>query len=102
MGKEIGSLRVRGRRLRVSQTFLAIDISRFIPVEEFRARMEQRVAEVKSAAPAPGYDEVLVAGDPEWRTERERERHGIPVHDVTWERLLQIAERLSVPVPVRC
>ncbi len=102
MGKEIGSLRVRGRRLRVSQTFLAIDISRFIPVEEFRARMEQRVAEVKSAAPAPGYDEVLVAGDPEWRTERERERHGIPVHDGTWERLLQIAERLSVPVPVRC
>jgi LDH2 family malate/lactate/ureidoglycolate dehydrogenase len=34
---------------------------------------------MKSTPAAPGCGEVLVAGDPEWRTEAERLRDGIPV-----------------------
>jgi LDH2 family malate/lactate/ureidoglycolate dehydrogenase len=60
---------VTGRPSRTSHTFLAIDIARFMPVEEFTARMEKLVARIKSTPVAQGYDGVLVAGDPEWRTE---------------------------------
>ncbi len=96
---EVGGLRIRGRRLRVSQTFLAIDVARFLPVEEFTGRVERLVGIMKSTPPAPGYDEVLVAGDPEWRMEGERRREGIPVGDGTWEALNAIAKRLGLVSP---
>ncbi len=72
MANEIGGIRQRGKKVRNSQMFLAIDIAHFMPVEEFTSRVERLVALMKSTAPAPGYDEVMVAGDPEWRTEAER------------------------------
>src|ERR1043165_6106495 len=43
MANELGGIRFRGKLVRVSQTFLAIDIARFMPVEEFTARMEKLI-----------------------------------------------------------
>ena len=56
-----------------------------MPVEEFTARVEKLVNLMKATPAAPGYDEVLVAGDPEWRTEAERRQHGIPLAEGNWE-----------------
>lgn len=95
----VGGIRLRGKPTQVSQTFLAIDLSRFMPVDLFTARMQALVDTVKSSAPAKGYDEVLVAGDPEWRAEAERRRTGIPLGEGTWASLLQAAERLGVAPP---
>jgi LDH2 family malate/lactate/ureidoglycolate dehydrogenase len=99
MSNEVGGIRFRGKLVRTSQMFLAIDVARYMPLPEFTARMEHLVALVKSAAPAPGYDEVLVAGDPEWRTEAERLRTGIPISDGNWETLVKTAARVKVPAP---
>jgi LDH2 family malate/lactate/ureidoglycolate dehydrogenase len=99
MSNEVGGIRFRGKLVRTSQMFLAIDVARYMPLPEFTARMEHLVALVKSAAPAPGYDEVLVAGDPEWRTEAERLRNGIPISDGNWETLVKTAARVKVPAP---
>ncbi len=99
MSNEVGGIRFRGKLVRTSQMFLAIDVARYMPVEEFTARMESLVALVKSAPPAPGYDEVLVAGDPEWRTEAERLRNGIPISEGNWETLVKTAARVKVAAP---
>ena len=99
MGTEIGGIRIRGKHVRASQMFLAVDIDRFMPVEEFSGRMEWLVNTVRSAEPAEGYSEVMVAGDPEWRTESERRRQGIPLGDGTWKALAGTAEKLGVAVP---
>jgi LDH2 family malate/lactate/ureidoglycolate dehydrogenase len=99
MSTELGGIRIRGRAMRVSQTFLGIDISRFLPPDEFAARMERLIAVVKSTQPAKGYDEVLVAGEPEWRMEAERRANGIPLEQGTWKSLTNAASRLSVAVP---
>jgi LDH2 family malate/lactate/ureidoglycolate dehydrogenase len=99
MANEVGGIRYRGRKVRASQMYLAIDIARFMPVEEFTARIEKLVALIKSTAPAPGYDEVLVAGDPEWRTEAERLKNGIPIAEGNWESLVKAAGRVGVGAP---
>jgi LDH2 family malate/lactate/ureidoglycolate dehydrogenase len=96
MANEVGGIRVAGRPSRTSQTFLAIDIARFMPVEEFTARMEKLVGIIKSTPAAQGYSEVLVAGDPEWRTEAERLRNGIPVDAGNWKELCETAAQLGV------
>lgn len=99
MSMELGGLRAPGSKGRVDHMFLAIDIARFMPAAEFHARMERLVAMIKSAAPAAGYSEVLVAGDPEWRQEAERARDGIPVGAGTWQALVETAGQLRVEVP---
>jgi LDH2 family malate/lactate/ureidoglycolate dehydrogenase len=99
MANEVGGIRFRGKTVRVSQMFLAIDVARFMPVAEFTARVEQLVALMKSTATAPGFGEVMVAGDPEWRMEAERRTSGIPIADGNWDQLVRAAGRVHVAVP---
>jgi LDH2 family malate/lactate/ureidoglycolate dehydrogenase len=100
MANEIGSMRQRGKPVGVAHMFLAIDVERLMPMAQFRARMDRFTADLKSSQPAEGYDEVLVAGEPEWRIERQRLDHGIPLPPEVWNALLRAAGELSVPAPV--
>lgn len=99
MSSEVGGLRLQGRPMRVSHFFLGIDIARFMPVDQFIERMQMLVAIVKATAPAKGYQEVLVAGEPEWLAEGQRKRDGIPLDAGVWKHLCEVAESLRVAVP---
>jgi LDH2 family malate/lactate/ureidoglycolate dehydrogenase len=94
MSTQLGGLRVRGKKFRASQTFIAIDVLRMQP--EFRERIDWLIDQVKSTAPASGFNEVLVANEPELRTERVRLKSGIPIPDGTYEALLNAAARFGV------
>ncbi len=97
MSKDVGGLHITQRPMNTSQTFLAIDVGRLLPLSEFQARMEHLVRTVKSTPVAPGYEEILVAGDPEWRAEASRLREGIPVEKGLWDKLTSLARDLGVP-----
>src|SRR5260370_18408512 len=96
MSSELGRIRGRGRPVRCSQMFLGIDVTRFMPLDDFVARMEKLAELIKSTPPAKGYSEVLLAGEPEWRMEEERRAHGIPVEPGTWKLLQETAARLGM------
>jgi LDH2 family malate/lactate/ureidoglycolate dehydrogenase len=98
MANEVGGIRFRGKTVRVSQMYMAIDVARFMPVPEFTERVEQLGHLMKSTPAAPGYDEVMVAGDPEWRMEAERRANGIPIAAGNWDALSKAAARVGVPV----
>jgi LDH2 family malate/lactate/ureidoglycolate dehydrogenase len=100
MMTEVGGLRIKNRPMRVSHFFLAIDPARFLPMDQFESRMQQMRHTVTSSHAAVGFDEVLIAGDPEWRSDAQRRRDGVPVSRGIWEQLSQLAESLNVPVPV--
>ena len=99
MSTELGGIRIQGQPMRTSQFFLAIDVVRFMPLDEFHRRMQSLVAIVKSSRTAKGFDEVLVAGEPEWRAEEHRRRNGILLSDGVWENLVQAARHLGVALP---
>jgi LDH2 family malate/lactate/ureidoglycolate dehydrogenase len=99
MMNAVGGLRVKTIPMRASHMFLAVDPGRFMAPDEFAARMQWVRDAVKSCQPAVGYDEVLIAGDPEWRSEEVRRRDGIPVARGIWVELTQLAQSLSVPLP---
>src|SRR5260370_1921183 len=96
MSTELGGIRVQGQPRRTSQFFLAIAVARFMPLPEFESRIRTLVAIVKSSKTAKGFDEVLVAGEPEWRAEEQRRRDGIPLSDGVWQNLVAAAQRLGV------
>jgi LDH2 family malate/lactate/ureidoglycolate dehydrogenase len=98
MSTELGGIRVRGRQVRASQTFIAIDVARMQP--DFRERIDWLIEEVKSSAPAAGYREVLVANEPELRMERARLEAGIPVPEGTYQALCAGAARVGIAEPL--
>lgn len=100
MGTEVGGVHIVDRPMNTSQTFIAIDVNRFLPPERFASRMDQLIGSVKSSQPAHGFDEVLVAGEPEWRSESLRKREGIPIDESVWSKLREVASGLEVKMPV--
>lgn len=99
MSMELGGIYMRDRPMRTSQFFLALDVARFMPLDEFADRVRRLVEMMKSSAPATGYDEVLVAGEPEWRNEATRRRTGIPLSEGVWKTLTDTAETLGITPP---
>ena len=54
---------------------------------------------LKQVPPAPGFEEVLLPGEPEARTRAQRQSEGISLPDDTWEAIGQVAARAGVPMP---
>ena len=66
----------------------AYDIDAFSDIDEFKARMDDFITELKATPPAAGHERVMVAGEPEWEALDERSVRGIPLHHdvVDWLR----------------
>jgi uncharacterized oxidoreductase len=65
---------------------VCLDPARFLPLAQFHAQVAALVAWVRSAPLAAGAKEILIPGEPEARTERERSE-GIPIDDETWRQI---------------
>jgi LDH2 family malate/lactate/ureidoglycolate dehydrogenase len=59
--------------------FAALDIGRFLPSVDFKARLDQMIREIKGLPLAPGCEEILMPGEPEARCRKARLRDGIPL-----------------------
>lgn len=76
--------------------FGAMRIDAFRPAVEFKAHMDNWINRFRAATPAPGFDQVLIPGDPERIVAAERLQSGIPVHEEVDEDLRQIAAQLGI------
>jgi uncharacterized oxidoreductase len=77
--------------------FLLIDLSAFGSLEKFKAASDEMVRYMKSTPPAPGFQEVLMPGEIDFRYLAERERDGIPLDDTTWREICEVATAFGVP-----
>jgi len=75
---------------------IAIDPATFGSVDEFNARVQKFVTQLKESRKAPGIEEILVPGEPEFRIREKRLQEGIPISDEVWAELEQIAKELGV------
>lgn len=75
---------------------LCIDPARFLPPGDFHAQVAALFGFVRSAPLAAGAKEILIPGEPEARTERERRANGIPVEDETWRQIRECAAEVGV------
>jgi len=73
-----------------------IDPKRLGTQEKFAQEAQAFVDWLKHAPPAPGFEEVMVAGDPERRARAARERDGIVVDDATWAEILQAGRKVGL------
>jgi hydroxycarboxylate dehydrogenase B len=73
-----------------------IDLSKLGDPAQIAADVQAVKAHVKSARPAPGFNEVLVPGEPERRYAEKRVRDGIEVDETTWRDIRAAAESIGI------
>ena len=71
---------------------LILDPNVFGGVQGFRREVAGMQAYARSAAPAEGFDEVVLLGDPERAARRERLALGIPIDPQSWGAICEAAE----------
>jgi uncharacterized oxidoreductase len=78
---------------------MALRIEAFQPLDEFRRMISDFTKRLKETPRAPGCEEILLPGEPEWRSKEVREHTGIPLPEVTWRHLAETAKLLNVDWP---
>ncbi len=84
---------------RIGHVFMAIRPDLFLPMAEFKQRMDTMIDRLKDSHPAAGFDEVLMPGEPEARREEERMRTGIPLTPEVLAPLRAEAEAVAIAPP---
>jgi uncharacterized oxidoreductase len=72
------------------------DIDTFMDREQYLDEVEGLIRHVKSSRPAEGFSEVLIPGEPEFRTAERKNRDGIEVDDRTWEQVCDEARLVGL------
>lgn len=80
----------------VSHTLTAIDIEWFMPLDEFRERMDDFSAMMKSRALRPGFTEILIPGEQEARRVARKSEVGVPLENDALEDLRALGAELGV------
>src|SRR6201996_7616506 len=73
-----------------------IDLSKLAGPDGAVSDVEAIKAHVKSARPAPGFEEVLTPGEPERRNAARRGEQGIDVDATTWRDVRAAAEKIGI------
>jgi uncharacterized oxidoreductase len=84
------------RRFSNGMFSLYVDPGRIDPDGLFPEEVVRYVAYVKAAKSAPPNMEILVPGEPEERTRRERLAQGVPLAEETWSSLLETARSVGL------
>jgi LDH2 family malate/lactate/ureidoglycolate dehydrogenase len=78
----------------------ALDVEAFLPREEFLARMDAQIDQIKQAERLPGIDELLVPGERGRRRYLDLTASGhVPLSPASWQILEANCEELGVPLP---
>lgn len=78
---------------------IALDVDAFGMGAGYAESAEREVARVRATPPAPGFDKVRVAGDPETEKEADARANGIVLHDGVWQGLSNAAQQSGVALP---
>ena len=77
-------------------TMIVMQAAMFQPFADYARRADEMERRVRAVPPAPGFQEVLVPGDPEHRMQASRQREGIPIHDDVWQSIVEVAASLNI------
>lgn len=75
---------------------IVIDPKRLGTAEPFASETRQFLDWLRKSRPAPGFDRVRIAGEPERETRAKREKEGVPVDGATWHDIRAAAAKLKL------
>lgn len=76
--------------------FGAMRIDAFRPKEDYFTHIDHWIARMRESKPAPGFDKVLIPGDPERAMEKISESVGIYLNEKVYNELTELDKKLGV------
>src|SRR5205823_129338 len=83
----------------VAHTCAAVRIGAFLPLAEFRQRMDEIIQLMHTCPMAPGMERIFVPGEIEHETEQRRRTSGIPLNAELRDELKVLGTELRVKPP---
>lgn len=97
IGDAVGSMyKHMDRKQNVGHFFCLLDIAAFMDLAEFTARIDATIDALKACRRRPGFEEILVPGEPEHRTAIKNRAEGIKIDDATLAELEAVSAELGV------
>lgn len=81
----------------VSHFFMAINIEAFRPIFDFKKQIDEMIILLKQSPIAVGSNEILVAGEQEFKYAEFNEIHGVPLIHPIVDDLIKEGEKMGVP-----
>jgi len=88
-------------KLNVGHFFMAMNPAMFLPLEEFKERMEQLIGDVKSVQLMDGIERVYVPGEIEYEKREKYLKEGIPYPPAALAQLEKFGEEIGVNIKLR-
>jgi LDH2 family malate/lactate/ureidoglycolate dehydrogenase len=83
----------------VGSVFAAIRVASFMDLEEFQARMDAAIREIKACDKADGVTRIYIPGEIERETRAKRLAEGIPIPEVVVEEFRVLGREMGIPFP---
>ena len=77
---------------------MAIDIQAFTGKDRFRGEVASFIDYLKSSRLLPGFDQILIPGEMEYRMRRQREEEGLFVDEETWRQIREAGIQTGIEV----
>jgi LDH2 family malate/lactate/ureidoglycolate dehydrogenase len=94
--KDVPEPPTKERPSTLGQFLMAIDVSALMPLDQFKAKIDDLIRSIKKSRPAEGFSEILLPGERAQREAERRKRKGIPVRDEEWGNVVAIARGLEL------
>lgn len=78
---------------------LVMKVSSFMPLVEFKKRIDQQFCAIRSLKPAAGFTAVSYPGDRETRLEQERTVQGVPISEPVFNDMQKLSQALGISFP---
>jgi LDH2 family malate/lactate/ureidoglycolate dehydrogenase len=75
---------------------IALDVSRFISINEFKREIDRQLRELRQSKRLPGVDAIRLPGEQRAQRRDERRRDGIPIVDEVMAQLDKLAAELAI------
>jgi L-2-hydroxycarboxylate dehydrogenase (NAD+) len=76
--------------------FIAIDVSRFVPLADFKREVDRHLRDLKQSKRLPGVDAIRIPGEQRAARRADRLRNGVPISDAVMAQLDKLAQELGV------
>lgn len=80
------------------QFFLALAVEGFMPIDEFKARLDEVIDQLHESALAPGNNRIFVPGEIEYEKSEARRQSGIPLERPILDQLNSLAATVEAPL----
>ncbi|MHB9035961.1 MAG: Ldh family oxidoreductase [Armatimonadota bacterium] len=82
--------------LNQGHAFIVIDVSKMMPIELFKARIDRMIREIKDAPKAKGCDRIYLPGEMEWDNRERALANGMRLPEHVVDRLVGLSEDIGL------